>query len=98
MNTNDKYDNGTTPEHQRDGAKDSSSTRDLEMRWQEIEKDFKSHYPELSEDDLKYHDGEFNKMIERIGKRTNKTAQEVRDKIWEWDSDRFDPDDTSKNE
>ena len=90
MNTNEEnHKESKTPGHKRDAANNSSSTRDIEMRWQEIEKDFKSHYPELSEEDLKYRDGEFNQMIERIGKQTNKTPQEVRDKIWEWDSDRF---------
>lgn len=78
-------------ENQR-AREDNSSTRDIEMRWQEIEKDFKSHYPQLSDEDLTYSDGEFNQMIERIAKRTNKSTQEVHDKIWEWDSDRFEPD------
>lgn len=95
MGTNkDHLKDGKTTEHQRDVVNDSS-TRDIEMRWLEIERDFKSHYPELSDEDLKYHEGEFNTMIERIGKRTNKNPQEVRDKIWEWDSDRFEVDNES---
>lgn len=97
MSTNDHPNNEDKREHQRDREYDSS-TRDIEMRWQEIEKDFKSHYPELSEEDLKYREGEFNQMIERIAKRTNKSSQEVRDKIWEWDSDRFEAEDAYDSE
>lgn len=95
MSTKDHPDDDRA--HQGDREYDSS-TRDIEMRWQEIEKDFKSHYPELSEEDLKYREGEFNEMIERIAKRTNKSSQEVRDKIWEWDSDRFEAEDEYDNE
>lgn len=67
-----------------------SSTRDIEMRWQEIENNYRRRYPNLTDEDLNYREGEFNTMTDRIADKTNRSRQEVHDEIWEWDSDLFD--------
>lgn len=88
----DEQRGGRSSEGQK-GDGNSSSTRDLEMRWQEIETDYRRRYPDLSDDDLNYRDGQFNDMTDRIAQQTNRNRQEVEDEIWEWDSDLSDSED-----
>ncbi|TXE07338.1 hypothetical protein ES711_11250 [Gelidibacter salicanalis] len=72
-----------------------ASLRDVELRWQEIESSYRNYYPNLTDEDLEYHEGTFDTVMARIAKRTNKSVQEVNDEIWEWDSDYFDPNEAS---
>jgi len=62
----------------------NDSNRDIESRWHDIESDYRRRYPNLTQDDVNYRQGEFDNMTDRIAKRTNRNRQQVRDEIENW--------------
>ncbi|HUH26626.1 hypothetical protein [Gelidibacter sp.] len=60
-------------------------SRELESRWTDIESDYRHRYPKLTDDDVNYNSGEFERMADRIAKRTNRTPEDVTREIRDWD-------------
>lgn len=56
----------------------------LEGKWKQVKGDFKKKYGKLTDDDLKYKEGEFDKMIGRVQEKTGKTKEEIKDEINNW--------------
>lgn len=63
--------------------------RDLESRWTDIESDYRQRYPKLTDEDVSYNSGEFERMADRIAKRTNRTPEDVTLEIRDWDRDQL---------
>ena len=57
---------------------------DLEDKWYEIEEDYKKRYPQLTDEDVTVEPARFDRTIERIGKRIDRKAEEVRREIENW--------------
>ncbi|MEO8773058.1 MAG: hypothetical protein ABI371_01905 [Gelidibacter sp.] len=62
----------------------SESTGDMETRWKNIESDYRSRYPNVTDEDVNYKSGEFDSMTGRIAKRTNRNREDVNNEIREW--------------
>jgi uncharacterized protein YjbJ (UPF0337 family) len=58
-------------------------TKELKLRgnWNEIKGKIKQQYAELSDDDLKYEEGQEDELIGRIQKKIGKSKEEVIDWI-----------------
>jgi uncharacterized protein YjbJ (UPF0337 family) len=58
-------------------------SKELKLRgsWNEIKGKIKQEYADLTEDDLKYEEGQDDELIGRIQKKTGKTKDEVVDWI-----------------
>lgn len=61
-------------------------SRDIESRWQDIESDYRRRYPDITDEDVDYREGEFDNMTDRLAKRTNRSRDQVNDEIQNWDS------------
>lgn len=57
---------------------------DLEDRWYEIETDYRERYPDLSDNDVNVEAGRFDKTLDRIGRRTDRSPDQVRQDIQNW--------------
>lgn len=57
----------------------------VESRWPDIESDYRKRYPKLTDNDLHDHSGDFDLVAARIAKRTNRTPEEVKKEIRDWD-------------
>lgn len=53
----------------------------LEGKFKEAKGDLKKKYGKLTDDDLKYGEGEFEKMLGRLQEKTGKTKEELREEI-----------------
>lgn len=62
-------------------TKESADPRNLENRWYEIQSEYTSKNPGLTNEDVSVKDGKFDDMIDRIARRTNKAPKEVRSEI-----------------
>jgi len=59
-----------------------SATEDkMKGNWNVIKGKLKQEYADLTDDDLKYTEGQEDEVLGRIQKRTGKTKQEVKDFI-----------------
>ena len=58
---------------------------DLQKKWNEIQKEYRKQYPSLTSEDVDYRTGEFGKMTERLAKRTNRSPEDIRNEINDWD-------------
>lgn len=68
------------------GRNNPDSNRDIESRWQDIESDYRRRYPNVTDEDVNYRQGEFDNMTDRLAKRTNRSRDQVNDEIRNWDS------------
>jgi hypothetical protein len=58
----------------------------LEGRCSNIQSDYRKKYPELRDEDIKYNPNEFDAMVNRIARRTDRSRQEVENDIRGWTS------------
>lgn len=73
--------------HNRGNGKEGSlgaDNNELKEKWDSINEEFRSEYPVLKKEDLKYAEGDFDSMIDRISRKIGKTQREVRDEIQNW--------------
>lgn len=57
---------------------------DLEDMWYEVQDDYRSRYPKLTDDDVKVEPGRFDRTIDHIGRRIEKSPDDVRHEIENW--------------
>ncbi len=58
---------------------------ELETKWNTIKETFVKEYSCLTQKDLDYSKGEFNKMLDHIGKKIGITESKLRRIIVQWD-------------
>jgi len=58
----------------------------LEGRWSNIQADYRKKYPELEDDDVNLVNNDFDAMVNRIARRTDRSHQDVKDDIKGWTS------------
>lgn len=56
----------------------SATTDKMKGNWNEVKGKLKQKYGELTDDDLKYTEGQEDEVIGRIQKKTGKTKEEVK--------------------
>ena len=56
----------------------------LEGRWSNIQADYRKKYPELQDEDVNNLDKDFQSMVDRIARRTQRSRQDVEDDIRNW--------------
>lgn len=56
----------------------------LEGKWKQIKGEFKKKYGKLTDDDLKYAEGQFDKMLGKVQEKTGRTKEEIRKEIKDW--------------
>ena len=56
----------------------------LEGKWKQVKGEFKKKYGKLTNDDVTYADGEFDKMIGKLQEKTGRTKEEIRKEIKDW--------------
>lgn len=85
----DKYTTRSDERYENDKHREnqyhSDDADDLERRWKKMGNTYRENYPALTDDDVNYKSGEFNKMTERIAKRTNRRREDVENDIRSWD-------------
>lgn len=59
---------------------------ELEGRWSSIQNDYRKEYPTVTEEDITYRTGEFDLMIDKVAKRTNRSRDQVATEIKNWKS------------
>jgi uncharacterized protein YjbJ (UPF0337 family) len=57
------------------------NTLELKGRWNEIKGKLKQKYADLTDDDLKYTEGEDEELIGRLQKKLGKTKEEILDAV-----------------
>ncbi|MGB7393201.1 MAG: hypothetical protein WA913_02290 [Pricia sp.] len=57
---------------------------DLEDQWYDMESDYRERYPKLTDDDVRVEPGRFDMTMKRIGRRTDRTPEQVRQDIENW--------------
>lgn len=62
-----------------------SSNTGLENKWDNIKTSYRQKYPNLTEEDVQFREGEFDDMTQRVAERTNRNRDEVRNEIQNWD-------------
>lgn len=65
----------------------AADLQETERRWNDISKNYRRRYPNLTSEDVDYRDGEFDDMTERIAQRTNRSRKDVQNEIRNWDSE-----------
>jgi hypothetical protein len=60
---------------------------ELEQQWIDINESYRRRYSELTDEDTLYNEGEFDNMLNRIARRTDRSVREVRNEIENWDYD-----------
>lgn len=63
---------------------DTTDGDDIETRWKDIADDYRKRYPKITEEDITYKSGEFERMINRIATRTNRNPDEINKEIRNW--------------
>ncbi len=58
----------------------------LEEKWQKIKADYREKYPTITEEDVSYREGEFDDMTHRLGRRTNRSRDQIQHEIRDWDN------------
>ncbi|WP_051285039.1 hypothetical protein [Aequorivita capsosiphonis] len=56
----------------------------LENKWNNIKTSYREKYPNLTEEDVNYREGEFDDMTQRVAQRTNRDREQVRNEIRDW--------------
>ncbi len=64
-----------------------SDTDTLERNWKYMRIYYRQQYPNITDEDVNYKDGEFNTMTERIAQRTNRRRQDVQNDIRNWNNE-----------
>lgn len=59
----------------------------LEGRWSNIQADYRKKYPELTDDDVNNANSEFDDIVNRIARRTDRSRKKVEDDIRSWTSE-----------
>lgn len=62
-----------------------SKDEEIEKHWLKIKEAFRFEYQSLNEKDLIYEQGEFSKMLDRIGRKLGWTDSQLRRKILKWE-------------
>lgn len=57
----------------------------LEGRWSNIQADYRKKNPQITDADIDFKDGEFDHMIASVARRTDKTIEQVKNEIRNWD-------------
>lgn len=66
------------------GGVDMKLDTRLEAQWLAVRDEYLSHYPAVKEVDTEYEKGSFNKIIDSIAKRRQRSPEEIRKEIMEW--------------
>ena len=53
-------------------------------KWYGIEDEYRAEFSTITDDDVYFEDGEFDAMMDRVGRRRGKTRREIRDEIQNW--------------
>ena len=86
MGTTDNEQNNNREQEQEYRAQnDILNLDDLQKKWNEIQTEYRKQYPSLTSEDVDYRSGEFNSMTDRVAKRTNRSREEIRNEINDWD-------------
>ncbi|WP_339697876.1 general stress protein CsbD [uncultured Marixanthomonas sp.] len=67
----------------------SQSNTGLENKWDNIKTSYRQKYPNLTEEDVQFREGEFDDMTQRVAERTNRNRDEVRNEIQNWDDNAY---------
>ena len=73
-------------EMENDDYEYSEADEDLEDIWFGIEDEFRMRYPTLTDEDVNVEPGRFKNTLDRMGQRLNRTPEEIRRDIENWDS------------
>ena len=57
---------------------------EIETKWKDIESSYRKEHPTLTEEDVNYREGEFDDMVHRIARRTNRSRELVLEDIKNW--------------
>lgn len=71
-------------DQERTSRNDQRNDQQLEQKWKNIETSYRDRYPDLTEDDTSYREGEFDNMTQRVAERTNRSREEVQNEIRDW--------------
>ena len=66
------------------GSDSEIDYEDLEDRWYEIQDGYRDRYPHLTDSDVTVEPAHFDRTIDRIGRRTERSPAEVRNEIENW--------------
>lgn len=64
-----------------------NTEKDIETQWKKIKPSYREYYPTLTEEDTTYREGEFDDMTHRIGRRTNRSREQIVEEILNWRND-----------
>lgn len=56
----------------------------LEGKWKQVKGEFKKKYGNLTDDDVTYSEGEFDKMMGKLQEKTGKEKEELKREIENW--------------
>jgi|26BtaG_2_1085354.scaffolds.fasta_scaffold02068_7 predicted nucleic acid-binding protein len=65
-------------------SKLNPSDDSLEGRWSNIQADYRKKNPSITDDDVNFKSGEFDHMIASIARRTNRSAEDIKNDIRNW--------------
>lgn len=82
MDTNQDQEHQSGKEHTR--KKQYPDTDTLERNWKYMRNSYRQQYPNLTNEDVNFSEGEFDTMTERIAQRTNRRRQDVQNDIRNW--------------
>lgn len=68
-----------------ENSKLNDADNSLEGRWSNIQADYRRKNPAITDDDINFKDGEFDHMIASVARRTNKSVEDVKNEIREWE-------------
>lgn len=77
----------STQQSNSDTQSSQEHIEETERRWNNISKDYRRRYPNLTSEDVDYRQGEFDNMTDRIAQRTNRSREDVQNEIRNWDSE-----------
>ncbi len=63
---------------------DHIDDRDIEKKWEDIKPSYRKTYPNLTEEDVSYREGEFDDMTQRIAEKTNRSRDQILQEILDW--------------
>ena len=56
----------------------------LEGKWSNIQSDYRKKYSELTDEDVDTTEGDFNDLVNRVARRTQRSRKDVEDDIRGW--------------
>jgi uncharacterized protein YjbJ (UPF0337 family) len=80
----EKQRNQQNQQNQQNQANQGEHNQQLERKWNDIENSYREQYPDLTDEDTSYREGEFNEMTQRVADRTNRSREEVQNEIRDW--------------